>query len=148
MDLKARISDDMKSAMRDKDSVRLEAIRMIRAAIQRREVDERTSLDDSGVLAVIQKMLKQSRDAIEQFRSGGRDDLVGKEQAGIEVLEGYLPEPLSDTEIEQLIDDAIRESGASEMRDMGKVMGLLKPRIDGRADMGALSALIKARLSA
>ncbi len=148
MDLKARIADDMKSAMREKDSARLEAIRMIRAAIQRREVDERVTLDDAGVLAVLQKMIKQSRDAVGQFQSGGRDDLVAKEQAGIAVLESYLPEPLSDEELGRLIEAAITESGAGEMRDMGKVMGLLKPRIDGRADMGAVSARIKARLSA
>ena len=148
MDLKARIADDMKTAMREKDAARLEAIRMIRAAIQRREVDDRTTLDDAGVLAVLQKMLKQSRDAVSQFQSGGRDDLVAKEQAGIAVLEGYLPEPLSDEEVDTLIEAAIGETGASEMRDMGKVMGRLKPRIDGRADMGAVSARIKARLSA
>ncbi len=146
MDLKTRISDEMKSAMRERNAVRLETIRMIRAAIQRKEVDDRISLDDKGVQQVLQKMLKQGRDSISQFESGGRKDLADKERASIEILEGYLPEPLSEAEVDALIDEALQASGATQMRDMGKVMGLLKPRVDGRADMGALSARIKQKL--
>lgn len=146
MDLKARIADEMKSAMREKDTPRLETIRMIRAAIQRKEVDDRISLDDKGVLQVLQKMLKQSRDAVSQFESGDRDDLAAKEKASIAVLETYLPEPLSEAELNSLIEQVISETGASGMRDMGKVMGKLKPLVDGRADMGALSGRIKQQL--
>ncbi len=146
MDLKTRISDEMKSAMRERNAVRLETIRMIRAAIQRKEVDDRISLDDKGVQQVLQKMLKQGRDSVSQFESGGRKDLADKERASIEILKGYLPEPLSEAEVDALIDEALQASGATQMRDMGKVMGLLKPRVDGRADMGALSARIKQKL--
>ncbi len=146
MDLKTRISDEMKSAMRERNAVRLETIRMIRAAIQRKEVDDRISLDDKGVQQVLQKMLKQGRDSVSQFESGGRKDLADKERASIEILEGYLPEPLSEAEVDALIDEVLQASGATQMRDMGKVMGLLKPRVDGRADMGALSARIKQKL--
>ncbi len=146
MDLKSRIADDMKSAMRNKDSGRLETIRMIRAAIQRKEVDERVTLDDSGVTQVLQKLVKQARDSITQFESGGRQDLVDKERASVEVLESYLPEALDDAELNRLIDAAIADTGAGSMRDMGKVMGHLKPKVAGRADMGALSARIKQRL--
>ena len=146
MDLKSRIADDMKSAMRAKDTPRLEAIRMIRAAIQRKEVDDQVTLDDQGVSGVIQKMLKQGRDAISQFEKGGREDLADKERHSVAVLESYLPEPLSDDEIDALISEALTTTGASEMRDMGKVMGWLKPRVDGRADMGSLSGKIKQKL--
>src|SRR5690606_35288479 len=146
MDLKTRIMDDMKSAMRSKDSARLESIRMIRAAIQRREVDERVALDDAGVLQVLQKMLKQARDSVQQFEAGGRNDLVARERASIAVLESYLPEPLSDAELDQLIDQAIELSGAATVRDMGKVMGTLKCKVEGRADMGALGVRVKQRL--
>ena len=137
----------MKDAMRAKDESRLGAIRMLRAAIQRREVDEQVQLDDDGVLGVIQKQIKQSQDAAEQFKQGGRDDLAAKELVDIEVLKAYLPEQLSDSEVDTLIADAISETGASGMRDMGKVMGLLKPKLQGRADMGAVSGKIKAKLS-
>lgn len=147
MDLKTRIADDMKSAMRSKDARRLESIRMIRAAIQRREVDERTELDDAGVTGVLQKLLKQGRDSLAQFEAGGRDDLADKERMFVAVIESYLPEPLDDAELDALIDSVIAETGASEIRDMGKVMGKLKSRIDGRADMGQVSARIKRRLA-
>lgn len=147
MDLKTRIADDMKSAMRSKDARRLESIRMIRAAIQRREVDERTELDDAGVTGVLQKLLKQGRDSLAQFEAGGRDDLADKERMFVAVIESYLPEPLDDVELDALIDSVIAETGASEIRDMGKVMGKLKSRIDGRADMGQVSARIKRRLA-
>lgn len=148
MDLKARIMDDMKSAMRSKDTARLESIRMIRAAIQRREVDERIALDDAGVLQVLQKMLKQARDSVAQFEAGGRDDLASRERASIVVLESYLPEPLNDADLDRLIDEAIEQSGAATVRDMGKVMGTLKPKVEGRVDMAALGARVRQRLGA
>lgn len=146
MTLKARIHDDMKAAMRAKDSVRLDAIRMLRAAIQRREVDDRTELDENGVLTVIQKLVKQSEDAVGQFQAGDRPDLVEKEQRHIDLLRTYLPEPLSEAEIDALVRDAIGETGASSMRDMGKVMGALKSKLQGHVDMGQVSAKVKAML--
>ena len=147
MDLKSRIVDEMKSAMRSKDAPRLESIRMIRAAIQRREVDDRSELDDAGVIGVLQKLLKQGRDSLSQFETGGRDDLAGKERLFVSLIQSYLPEPLDEDELEALIEAAIAETGASGIRDMGKVMGELKPRIDGRADMGAVSNRIRQRLT-
>ncbi len=144
--LKQRIQEDMKAAMRAKDSQRLGVIRMIMAAIKQREVDERRSLDDSQILAVLDKMLKQRRDALAQFQAAGREDLVAKESYEVEVLQQYLPPPLGDAELDALIDEAIQATGASSPRDMGKVMGQLKPRIQGRADMGAVSARVKQRL--
>ena len=146
--LKDRITADMKEAMRAKEAVRLEAIRLLRAAIQRREVDERVELDEDEVLAVVQKMIKQGRDSIEQFEKGGRDDLVQKEAATLEVLETYLPEQLDESKLAALIDQALTETGAQSIRDMGKVMGWLKPHVQGRADMGSVSASIKQKLSA
>ena len=148
MSLREQITADMKDAMRAKAAVRLEAIRLLRAAIQRREVDERTELDDEEVLTVVQKMIKQGRDAIEQFEKGGRDDLVQKEAATLAVLETYLPEQLDDDKLAALIDQALTETDAQSMRDMGKVMGWLKTRVQGRADMGAVSASIKQKLPA
>ncbi len=146
--LKERIVADMKDAMRAKEAVRLESIRLLRAAIQRREVDERTELTEEEVLAVVEKMIKQGRDSIEQFDKGGRDDLVQKEAATLAVLETYLPEQLDDDKLAALIDQALTETDAQSIRDMGKVMGWLKPRVQGRADMGAVSASIKQKLSA
>jgi len=146
--LKDRITADMKEAMRAKEAVRLEAIRLLRAAIQRREVDERVELDEDEVLAVVQKMIKQGRDSIEQFEKGGRDDLVQKEAATLEVLETYLPEQLDESKLAALIDQALTETGAQSIRDMGKVMGWLKPHVQGRADMGVVSASIKQKLPA
>jgi uncharacterized protein YqeY len=146
MSLKESITADMKDAMRAKESARLGSIRMLQAAIQRREVDERTTLDDTQVLAVVEKIIKQSRDAAAQFEKAGRQDLADKEQADIAVWQKYLPEPLGDAELDKLIADAMATSGASSMKDMGKVMGILKPQIQGRAEMGAVSARIKAKL--
>ena len=138
---------DMQSAMREKDSTRLNAIRLLRAALQRREVDERETLDDEGVLGIIQKMIKQSRDAITQFESGHRNDLVEKELSLILVLQQYLPQQLDEATITESVDAAISELGASGLRDMGKVMGQLKAQLQGRADMGQVSTLVKEKLA-
>ena len=145
--LKERIVAEMKEAMRARESVRLDAIRLLRAAIQRREIDERIELGDEEVLTVIQKMIKQGRDSIAQFEKGARDDLVQKEAAMLAVLETYLPEQLAEGELAELINKALIETDAQSVRDMGKVMGWLKPRIQGRADMGAVSSAIKQKLS-
>lgn len=147
MSLKEQLFADMKTAMRSKDKPRLETIRMIRAAIQRKEVDDRVELDESAVLVVIQKMVKQVQDSVQQFTDGDRMDLVEKEEFGLKVLQEYLPEPLSDDELQAIISDAITKTGATEMRDMGKVMGMVKSAADGRADMGAVSGKIKAMLA-
>jgi uncharacterized protein len=147
MDLKTRIADDMKSAMRERATVRLETIRMARAAIQRKELDDRSTLDDSGVLQVLQKMVKQGQDSITQFEAGNRTDLADKERVSVEILSAYLPKALSDEALDQMIEEVMTATGASGMRDMGKVMGMLKPMIEGRADMGALSGRIKQKLS-
>jgi len=146
MSLKVRIQDDMKAAMKAGEKERLATIRLIMAAVKQREVDERIDLDDSQVLQVLDKMVKQRRDSINQYRDAGRDELAAKEQAEIDVIQMYLPEPLSPVEINALIDAAIAETGASSMKDMGKVMGMLKPKLQGRADMGTVSGLIKSRL--
>jgi hypothetical protein len=148
MSLKDTINEHMKEAMRSKDQARLETIRMLRAAIQRREVDERITLDDTQVMGVIEKMIKQGRDAIEQFKQGGRQDLADKEEAQIAVWKTYLPEPLSDAEIDKLIDAAIGETGAASAKDMGKVVGAVKAKVAGRADMGKVSGRIKEKLAA
>ncbi|HTV50375.1 MAG TPA: GatB/YqeY domain-containing protein [Steroidobacteraceae bacterium] len=147
MSLKDRITDDMKAAMRSGDKERLSAVRLILAAIKQREVDERISLDDPQVLAVLDKMMKQRRESIAQFESGGRSDLVAKESAELAVLQGYLPAQLSEAELDTLIDTAMRSTGATSIKDMGKVMGVLKPQVQGRTDMGALSARIKQKLA-
>jgi uncharacterized protein YqeY len=144
--MKERISADMKQAMRDKDTVRKEVLRMLRAAIQRREVDERIELDEAQILAVIEKQVKQGRDSIEQFDKGGRKDLADKERAEVAILKEYLPEQMSDEDIEARIKAAIDQTGAASMKEMGKVMGILKPALQGRADMGAVSMKIKALL--
>ena len=146
MSLQARILADMKEAMRAKDQTRLEAVRLLRAAIQRREVDEQIELNDEAVLAIVQKMIKQGRDAIQQFERGNRSDLVDSEAQTIKVLEVYLPKQLDESEIQQLLEQAMSETGAASQRDMGKVMGWLKPRIQGRADMGSVSSAVKQRL--
>ena len=147
MALKELIVADMQSAMREKDSTRLNAIRLLRAALQRRELDERETLDDEGVLGIIQKMIKQSRDAITQFESGQRNDLVEKELSLILVLQQYLPQQLDEATIIESVDAAISELGASGLRDMGKVMGQLKAQLQGRADMGQVSTLVKEKLA-
>mgnify|MGYP001814552101 FL=1 len=146
MSLKERIQEDVKDAMRAKDKPRLATIRLITAAIKQREVDERIELDDTQVLVVLDKMCKQRRESISQFEQAGRDDLAALEKAELQLIQQYLPEQLTETEINELIDAAMQATGASSMKDMGKVMGQLKPKLQGRADMGAVSALIKARL--
>lgn len=146
-ELKQRINEDVKTAMRARDKERLSTLRMIQAAIKQKEVDDRIDLDDTQVLVVLDKMAKQHRDSIEQFRKAGRDDLVAKESSELAIVSEYLPQPLSEQEIEQLIDEAISASGASGMQDMGKVMSVLKPRVQGRADMGKVSAAVKQKLS-
>ena len=146
MTLKSRIQDDMKRAMKAGDKDRLKVVRLILAAIKQQEVDSRKELDDEAVLTVLGKMVKQRRDSVTQFTDGGRQDLAAAEQAEIEVLETYLPEPLSAEEIDALIDAAIAETGADSMRDMGKVMGIVKARAEGRADLSAVSATVRARL--
>jgi uncharacterized protein len=146
MALKDRITEDMKNAMRAGDKDRLAAIRLILAAIKQREIDERITLDDGQVLSVLEKMIKQRREAIVQFQSGGRADLVAKETAEIGVLQGYLPAQLSEAELDALIRESIAATGASSIRDMGKVMAAIKPKAQGRADMGAVSARIKQQL--
>jgi hypothetical protein len=144
--LKQRLTDDMKSAMKGGDKARLGVIRLINAAIKQREVDERTELDDAQVLAVLEKMVKQRRDSITQYESAGREDLAAVERFELEVCQGYLPEALSEGEITALIDEAVAATGATSMRDMGKLMGVLKPKLQGRADMGEVSNRVKARL--
>ncbi|MGH8150460.1 MAG: GatB/YqeY domain-containing protein [Steroidobacteraceae bacterium] len=148
MSLKERITEDMKAAMRSAERDRLSAIRLILAAVKQREVDERVTLDDSQVLAVLEKMVKQRRESIQQFERGGRADLVAKETAELELLQSYLPAQMSDAEIAALIDEAIRDTGAASIKDMGKVMGVVKPRVQGRADIAAVSARVKGRLTA
>jgi uncharacterized protein len=146
MSLKDRITEDMKAAMRAKDSERLGTIRMITAAIKQREVDERITLDDSQVLSVIEKMIKTRKESVVQFQAGGRDDLVARENQEIALLQGYLPAQLSEAELDALIARSIAESGAASIKDMGKAMALLKQKAQGRADMGAVSAKLKAKL--
>src|SRR5882672_7540959 len=148
MSLKARIQEDMKSAMRGGEKEKLANIRMVMAAIKQREVDERIVLDDAQVLAVIDKMLKQRRESIAQFQAGGRADLVAKEKAEVAQLSAYMPAQLGDAELEGLITEAIAVTGAASIKDMGKVMAAIKAKAAGRADMGAVGARIKARLSA
>jgi uncharacterized protein YqeY len=148
MSLKARIQEDMKSAMRAGEKDRLANIRMLMAAIKQREVDERIELDDTQVLAVIDKMAKQRRESIAQFSAGGRADLVAKEEAELKLLGGYLPAQLGDAELDALINEAIAATGATSIKDMGKVMAAIKGKAAGRADMGAVGARIKSRLSA
>ncbi|MHB8816498.1 MAG: GatB/YqeY domain-containing protein [Steroidobacteraceae bacterium] len=147
MTLKERITEDMKSAMRAGEKERLGTIRLALAAIKQREVDERIMLDDGQVLAVLEKMIKQRKEAITQFQAGGRADLVAKESAEVSILEGYLPARMSDAELDTLIAGAIASSGATSAKDMGKVMALVKSQAQGRADMGAVSARVKAKLA-
>ena len=148
MTLKERITEDMKTAMRAGDKDRLGTIRMLQAAIKQREVDERIVLDDPQVLAVIEKMVKQRKESIAQFEQGGRADLAAREQAEIGQLQAYLPAQLSEAEVEALIREAITATGAASIKDMGKVMGVVKSKAAGRADMGTVSARIKAALGA
>ena len=145
--LRQRIQDDMKTAMRAKDSERLGAIRLLLAAIKQREIDERIILDEVEIFIVLNKMIKQRRDAYEQFKAAQREDLAIKEAFEIEVLQKYLPEPLTSAEIEKLITSAIQEVAPTSMRDMGKVMAIIKPKVQGRADIGQISAKVKALLT-
>jgi uncharacterized protein YqeY len=147
MSLKDRIQEDMKGAMRSGDKDRLGTIRLIMAAVKQREVDERITLDDTQLLAVLEKMGKQRRESIAQFQAGGRADLVAKENAELTIINAYMPAPLADDELDALINQAISETGASSIKDMGKVMGIIKAKAQGRADMAAVGARIKARLS-
>lgn len=146
MTLKDRIKEDTKQAMRDKDLARLSALRLLLAAIQRREVDERISLDDTQVIAVIEKLIKQNREAIEQYDKANRAEAAEKERTEIATWQAYLPQPFSEAEIDRFIGEAIAATGATSVKDMGKIMAALKPRLAGRADMGSVGAKVKARL--
>ena len=146
MSLKERIVADMKTAMRNRETVKLETIRLLRAAIQRKEVDSRTELEDSGVLQIVQKQVKQCKDAASQFQQGGRPDLADREQAHVVILETYLPAQLSDAEMDALVEEAIQQTGATSMKEMGQVMGVVKSRAQGQADMGVISGKIKSIL--
>ena len=146
MSLKEQILADMKTAMREKAASRLESIRLLRAAIQRKEVDDQVEIGDEEVLAILQKQIKQSQDAIAQFTKGERPDLAEKEQLHVDNLKGYLPAQLGDDEIAEAVAAAISQTGATSMKDMGKVMGMLKSRLQGSADMGKVSGMIKAKL--
>ncbi len=145
--LKQRITDDMKAAMKGGDKARLGVIRLILAALKQIEVDERIELDDARVLAILDKMVKQRRDSIAQYESAGRTELAEQEKFEIGIIQDYLPQQLSEEEIAALIDEALAATGASSMKDMGKLMGWLKPKLQGRADMGAVSASIKQKLN-
>ncbi len=146
-ELQQRINDDVKAAMRSKDKERLGVLRLITAAFKQKEVDERVELDDTMVLAIMNKMTKQIRDSIDQFEKAGRDDLAVKEAFELEIIQEYLPQQLTEDEISQIIAECIEASSAESAKDMGKVMGLLKPRLQGRADMGKVSGLVKQQLS-
>jgi uncharacterized protein YqeY len=147
MSLKDKITEDMKAAMRAKDSARLGTVRLLLAAMKQKEVDERVVLTDADVLAIIDKMVKQRRESIAQFEKAARNDLAEAEKAEITVLSGYLPQQLSEAEVGEAIAAAIKESGAAGVKDMGKVMALLKPRLAGRTDIGKVSGLVKAKLA-
>ncbi len=145
--LKTRLQSDMKSSMKSHDKPRLQVIRLILAAIQQIEVDERSELDDDRIIAVLDKMTKQRRESIEQFSKASRDDLVAIEEFELQIIREYLPEALSETEINVLIEQSIKATGAASIKDMGKVMGILKPQMQGRADMSVVSQRIKSRLA-
>ena len=147
MSLKTQIADDMKAAMRAKDAPRLGAIRLLLAAMKQKEVDERVELTDTDVISIIEKMIKQRRDSITQYEAGGRKDLADAEKFEITVLAAYMPQALSEAEVDAAIAEAMQASGAKAMSDMGKVMAVLKPKLAGRADMGRVSALVKSKLA-
>jgi uncharacterized protein YqeY len=147
MTLKARITEDMKAAMRARETSRLSTIRLLLAAMKQKEVDERVELSDADIVGIIDKMIKQRRESISQFEAGGRAELAAAEAAEIKILQGYMPQRLTEAEIDQLVDAAIAGAGATGMAAMGKVMSLLKPQLAGRADMGEVSARVKSRLS-
>ena len=148
MTLRERVTEDMKSAMKAREADRLATIRLLLAAMKQREVDERITLDDAGVVAVVEKMLKQRKDSVQQYEQAGRADLADKEKAEMAILTGYLPQQLADAELEAIVADALAASGARAPSDMGKVMAIVKPKVAGRADMGKVSALVKAKLAA
>jgi uncharacterized protein YqeY len=147
MSLRDRVNEDMKNAMRAREADRLGALRLLLAAMKQREVDERITLDDAGVISVIEKMMKQRRDSIEQYEKAQRQDLADKEKYEVTVLQAYLPQGLTEAEIAAIVSDAVAASGAKSASDMGKVMAIVKPKVAGRADMGKVSALVKAKLA-
>lgn len=147
MSLKQQVTEDMKAAMRAKETARLGAIRLLLAAMKQREVDERIELSDADIVSIIEKMLKQRRDSISQYKTANRQDLVDVEEFEVAVLQGYMPQQLSEAEVNAAIAEAIAATGAAGPQDMGKVMGVVKPKLAGRADMGKVSGLIKAQLS-
>ena len=147
MALREQLNEDIKAAMKAREQEKLNALRLLLSAVKQREVDERITLDDAGVIAVVEKMLKQRKDSIAQFEKAARQDLADKEHFEVSVLQGYLPQQLSAAEIEAAIVEAIASTGAKSAADMGKVMGVVKPKIAGRADMGKVSALVKAKLA-
>lgn len=145
-ELKTQIGDATKAAMKARDKARLATLRLINADIKRVEVDERRTLTDEDVITILTRMLKQRQDSLNQYENAGREDLAAQERYEIEVVREFLPQPLEEAELDVLVDQAIRDTGAESMRDMGKVMGILKPQVEGRADMGAVSGKVKARL--
>ena len=147
-EIKAGLMADIKACMKSGDKDRLAVLRLVSAAVKQREVDDRIDIDDQAMIAILDKMAKQRRESIEQFEKGGRTDLAAIEKKELEIIQTYLPQALPEAEIQALIDSAIADTGASEIRDMGKVMGKLKPALQGRADMSAVSALIKSKLGA
>ena len=147
MPLREQLNEDIKTAMKAREQDRLATLRLMLSSVKQREVDERITLDDGGVIAVIEKMLKQRKESIAQYDKAGRQDLADKERFEISVLEGYMPQPLSQAEIETIVAEALASTGARSAADMGKVMGVVKPRLAGRADMGRVSALVKAKLA-
>jgi uncharacterized protein YqeY len=147
MALRERLNEDLKTAMKAREQERLAALRLMLASVKQREVDERVTLDDAGVVAVVEKMIKQRKDSIAQYEKAQRQDLADKEKYEISVLEGYLPKQMSQQELEAAVAEAVAASGAKSAADMGKVMGLLKPKLAGRADMGKVSALVKSKLA-
>jgi uncharacterized protein YqeY len=147
MALREQLNEDIKNAMKAREQDKLATLRLMLSAVKQREVDERITLDDAGVIGVVEKMIKQRRDSIAQFEKGGRQELADREKAEIAVLEGYLPRQLSQAEVEAIVAEAITAAGAASAADMGKVMGIVKPRLAGRADMGKVSALVKAKLA-
>lgn len=146
-EIKTALMSDIKACMKSGDKDRLAVLRLVSAAVKQREVDDRIDMTDPEMIIILDKMAKQRRESIEQFNKGGRDDLAAVEQKELEIIQAYLPKQLSEEEIQALIDTAVSDTGASEIRDMGKVMGVLKPQLQGRADMSAVSAKIKAKLS-
>jgi uncharacterized protein YqeY len=147
MNLRERVNEDMKSALKARETARLGTLRLLLAAVKQREVDERVTLDDAGVVAVVEKMLKQRKDSVQQYERAGRDDLAGQEKAEMAILAGYLPQQLAEAELETIVAAAVGAAGAKAPSDMGKVMAIVKPQVAGRADMGKVSALVKAKLA-